>query len=216
MAILQNTLIGRAKRSIGGVTFSTWKGLNVGKSKPVSVANPKTPAQVQRRSALTQVVSWYRSIPAIVNIGFAKLAIHKSAYNVFTGYNAKDAFLFTTPGVAVSQPLDIVVSKGTVGKVEIATAAYSALSHTVTATFLHAVLPVGGSNTDNVFLAVFDKTHETWIGGQMGADPRAAGSITIPVDDADVTVGDILGVYLFFKNPITAEVSDSAVTVIVV
>lgn len=34
MARVQNTLIGRASGSVGGATFTTWKGINVLKSKP--------------------------------------------------------------------------------------------------------------------------------------------------------------------------------------
>ena len=33
MAIVQNTLIGRARRSVGGTTFATWNGLNILKAK---------------------------------------------------------------------------------------------------------------------------------------------------------------------------------------
>lgn len=54
MAIVQNPIIGQAKNQAGGMIFSNWRGLKVMRSKPLSVANPNTPAQqaVRRRTSL--------------------------------------------------------------------------------------------------------------------------------------------------------------------
>ena len=62
MARVQNTLIGKSSGSVGGATFSTWKGINVLKSKAITVANPKTVGQLTQRNRMTLMVSIFRLI----------------------------------------------------------------------------------------------------------------------------------------------------------
>ena len=51
MAVTQNPHIGRSKNAFATAVFTTWKGRNVMKGKPISVHNPDTPAQKKQRSA---------------------------------------------------------------------------------------------------------------------------------------------------------------------
>ena len=113
MAVVQNTLIGKSKQSVGGTTFSSWKGINVLKSKPVSVANPKSDLQVMQRSALQQIVSIYRVISIAVKKGWKKFAVQKSEYNAFTSNALKFAFDFAAPPVAELDPKLLKITNGT-------------------------------------------------------------------------------------------------------
>lgn len=114
MAVVQNTLIGKSKQSVGGTTFSTWKGINVLKSKPTSVANPQTDLQKMQRSALQQIVSIYRIINVAIKKGWKKLAVKKSEYNAFTSYSLKNAFDFDAPPVADLDPKLLRITNGTI------------------------------------------------------------------------------------------------------
>ena len=114
MAVVQNTLIGKSKQSVGGTTFSTWKGINVLKSKPTSVANPKTDLQLMQRSALQQVVSIYRLINVAIKKGWRKFAVQKSEYNAFTSDALTGAFDFTAPPAADLDPTLLKITNGTV------------------------------------------------------------------------------------------------------
>ena len=49
MAIVQNPLIGSARKSVGGMTFARVDGKNILRTKPFQVKNPKTQAQVDNR-----------------------------------------------------------------------------------------------------------------------------------------------------------------------
>lgn len=53
MAITQNPLIGRASGAYGGTVFTTFFNKNVIKTKPVTVRNPKTAAQIAQRNLMT-------------------------------------------------------------------------------------------------------------------------------------------------------------------
>lgn len=58
MAIVQNTLIGRAKRSVGNTTFSTLYGQNILKSKPIEVRDAKTELQLKYRALFAYCVGF--------------------------------------------------------------------------------------------------------------------------------------------------------------
>ena len=63
MAVTQNTHIGRSKNAFATAVFTTWKGRNVMKGKPISVHNPDTPAQKKQRSAFGATVQlWTREL----------------------------------------------------------------------------------------------------------------------------------------------------------
>jgi hypothetical protein len=49
MAIVQNPLIGSAKKSAGAITFTRVKGQNIIKTKPLTVKNPRTTGQTDNR-----------------------------------------------------------------------------------------------------------------------------------------------------------------------
>ena len=120
MSVLQNPIVGRMKQKIGGVVMSTWKGINVMRGKPLTVANPKTDPQLMRRSALRQIVEIARTIAAALNLGFKEQAVRKSAFNAFCGYNLRNAFNYTSPPVAALQPPNILVAQGTIASTQIA------------------------------------------------------------------------------------------------
>lgn len=114
MAVVQNTLIGKSRQSIGGATFSTWKGINVLKTKPTSVANPQSDKQMMQRSALQQMVAIYRIVSIGVKKGWKKYATQKSEYNAFTSNALKNAFNFDTPPVAELNPELLKITNGTI------------------------------------------------------------------------------------------------------
>ena len=211
MARVQNTLIGKSSGSVGGATFSTWKGINVLKSKAIEVANPQTQLQQNQRNRMALLVALFRLISSTVNIGFSKLAIQKSAYNAFVQANLLPAN-FT--GTAPSMDLDftkILVSKGTIGNAENVAVAGTNASATVTLTWDESPLPVGGSLTDQAIAAVYNETKDVWGFNVAGTATRDDETISVTMPEASATSDDLLG-YLFFRNPVTGEVSTSQFT----
>lgn len=114
MAVVQNALIGRSKQSVGGVTFSTWKGRNVLKGKAVSVANPKTTGQVAQRGAFANCVRFYATFKFVLQLAFIRLAGNITAANRFCKLNIKAFVAGSDPAVFVT-PADLVLSSGDLG-----------------------------------------------------------------------------------------------------
>lgn len=213
MAVVQNTLIGRSKRSIGGVTFSTWKGLNVAKSKPVSVANPQTPKQLMRRSALSQLVAIFRQVPAAVDLGFAKQAIKMSAYNAFVGANALTGFNFTAPPVATIVLANLIFSKGSMAITPSTSAQADVSVGAVDIEFDASVLGVGQSNADESTIVVHNRTTNQWLAIVQETN-RAAGAITVDIEEFPFVAGTLIDSWFFLTNPTTGISSDSVYNLI--
>lgn len=214
MARTQNTLIGRASGSVGGVTFSTWKGINVIKQKPETVANPQTNGQVQQRSGMAQMVAIFRAIATIVNIGFKKLAINMSAYNAFISANLVSAFDYTVAGIATFVPANLFTAKGTMESTVMTSVVADVSVGFVTFTWPTSATGLGQSVDDEANIAVLNITLNEWIFEEFtGARSDGTGGTTLP---ATWVAGNNLAGYCFFRNPLTDEVSDSSVNLITV
>ena len=207
MAVTQNTLIGRTRGSIGGVTFSKWKGLNVAKGKAENVQQPNTDAQLLQRSKMAIVVALYRSISAIVNTGFKSLAINMSEFNAFTSFNIKNAVAALSATTAELVYANILIAKGPLSPTAITALAGATAQNEVTISFNPALTAPDQSLTDDTLTVVINETNGD-ISFLGGADTRADGSTIVTMSE-DLTSGDVVHGYLFFLNESEFEVSDS-------
>lgn len=67
MSTTQNPVTGRMSGSFANATFQTQYGKNIMRSKPLTVRNPKSPAQVAQRARITVAGQLYKSIAAFIN-----------------------------------------------------------------------------------------------------------------------------------------------------
>lgn len=207
LSIVQNVVIGRSKQKIGNAVFTTWKGKNVLKSKPLTVENPKTDNQLMRRSALTQTVDYFRLISNVVSVGWKELAVGMSEYNAFTSNTLRNAFNYTSPPNATLLFDSIKISKGTIAGTSISSASASAATDEVTINWSLGTLQPGQSNTDKALIVVIDPV--TGAAGFVTNVNRSAetATVTCPYDFA---LAASLKVYLGFYNPTTLKAADSA------
>ena len=208
MSVIQNPLIGRAKQKLGGSVFTTWKGINVLKGKPLTVANPRTDNQVMRRSALEQIVAIGRTIAAAINLGFKEQAFQKSAFNAFVGYNLRNGFDYSAPPNAAIVPDNVLVSQGTISATPIIGIAAVASTDLVTATFSTVVTGPGQSTSDNARAVIYNQTEDKWF-APVTTSLRSTGTLAAAVPDGFMTAGDLVKCYLFFYNTASRKSSDS-------
>ncbi len=207
MAIVSNPLIGASKQKMGGAVFSTWKGKNVLKTKPASVANPKTPAQVAQRSAMKQAIAILRQAPDQIKKGFKRQAIGKSEANVFVGNILKNAFDFTTPGVATLIPGNILTSRGTMAPTQNTSITADRSDNLLTVNFAATADFASQNVADKALVSAYNTTKGEWTFGS-GYEARSTGSATAPMP-AGWEVGDSLQVFLAFYNQSSGGSSDS-------
>ena len=82
MGVIKRGILGGFSNKVGPVVGSSWKGIDVIKSKPVSVSNPNTPAQQAQRNALRAANVFFRSF-GLDNINRLNnaMAVRMSGYN---------------------------------------------------------------------------------------------------------------------------------------
>ena len=217
MSKVQNPIIGRSSGKFANAIFGTWKGINVLRSLPETVANPQTAAQMNQRNKNTSLVwasIWYR---AVYLIGFAKAAIKKSEFNVFMQQNFNQV---TTDGdfeIWPINPENIVLAQGTLGSYGIATA--TASGGDITVTWNPAPLYPSDSADDKVIIVIskaltpgtaIDK--KDYINSVQIFTPftnRSVGTRTF-ADTIGLVSGDTAYATLFFYNDVTKDVSNSA------
>lgn len=109
MARLPQGILGGVLGKVGNVVGSSWKGIPILKSRPLSVANPRTTKQVAQRTKMSNIVAFVQAILSSVikplNDRFAQQA---SGYNDFVRRNIH---LFTLPQPSPAADLKISVGK---------------------------------------------------------------------------------------------------------
>lgn len=209
MSVVQNTLIGRSRGSIGGVTFATWKGLNVAKGKPVSVANPNTEPQQIQRARLRKGVALYRANSAILNIGFRQQAIHKSAYNAFMSANMlTDAVNGGQSSPPYGDPLALRISKGSLTPTALTVDAASEGTSTVTVTYSD-VTTGDQFTTDQISISIYD-ANAVLLATVIEHENRSGLGTTVTTNRA-LVLGEKIYIHGFFSQASSGKVSDDFV-----
>ena len=208
MAKTQNTLIGRSSGSVGGATFSTWKGINVLKSKPLTVANPKTAGQVATRNMFTALVRLYREIANVVKIGFNSQAVKKSEFNEFlsTAMRAGLPIQIGATFLDWADLMDATIAKGSMAPTVADQIVVTAATSEVTIDW-PTDIGVGQSANDEFNLVIIDSLGVLRFSGtSLKLRNNAFWGDEI---GGALQVGDNLHIYYFFRNPETGDVNDS-------
>lgn len=210
-AVVQNPLIGRAKQSVAGTIFSTWKGINVLRSKPITVANPKTPRQLLQRAKLQATVAMYRQIPGFIQLGYRQQAVKKSEYNAFSSDVLRNGFVGATVAALAFLPLDILLAKGTMAPTEFTFGDIPAGNQEIDWDSAAPLQP-GQSNTDLFYAVQLGFSGDGVVESvRTSAAPveRSVGQILV-IDAANQAAGTPF-IYLFAVSQVDSGVSDSTV-----
>jgi hypothetical protein len=207
MSLVSNPLIGRAKQSMGGATFTTWKGLQVLKNKATSVANPKSEGQINQRARLSALVAIFAFLSAVVKKGFKEMAVGMSEFNGFTSANLKNTAVSAAGGVASVSWGDLLISKGSMPSTPIEAVTAENGDSIVQLDFSTALSAPQFSANDKTLVAVYNYTKQEW-GTAVGSETRDQGAVQVSMPSNLVT-GNVLKVYLGFYNELTGKVSTS-------
>jgi len=92
MGVIRRGILGGFSNKVGNIVGSSWKGIAVVKSLPLSVSNPRTAGQVLQRGKFKQLtVLASLLLSAIVKPLWDRFATNMSGYNAFISAN-RDAF----------------------------------------------------------------------------------------------------------------------------
>lgn len=205
MAIVQNTLIGRARNKVGGTVFSTWKGINVLKSKPLTVAQPPSDARTAQQSVIRQLNALGRQIIGTIRQAFNEVSARSTNWASWMKYNSPVAFDISG-AVASLRPNQITASRGTlVNPPAFDRGTVIVRSYPITWTDNSGQ---AGANASDQFVWVAI-TAAGEIYSSVTTDTRADEASTIVLPGA-TTVGSFTTIG-FFINVATKKASDSVV-----
>ncbi|MFA5419635.1 MAG: DUF6266 family protein [Bacteroidales bacterium] len=97
MAIVQNPITGRTRKSFGTAVFSKSYGNNTMRSKAMDVKNPRTEGQMRQRNKFSTTVELIRQVLPLINEVYAGSLTTMSPFNKVTSINVKNAFVGEPP-----------------------------------------------------------------------------------------------------------------------
>ena len=207
MGIIRRGILGGFSNKVGNIVGSTWKGIAVIKSLPLSVANPRTAGQVKQRqrfSKLTVVASLLLS--SIIKPLWDRFATGMSGYNAFISAN-RDAFQNNN----WIDDQKIVMSRGRILAPVITLAQVTGSNLVVT--IANPTFDRFGLPTDRIYVVGCDSQLTAFPAAQISNTSRGANptvQVTVPITSAG-SAGNIEVVYAGYLRADGSEVSTSTV-----
>ena len=216
MGVIKRGILGGFSNKVANVVGSSWKGINTMRALPLSVANPRTTAQVNNRNSFTYFSKLGSDVlSSIVQPLLNRDAKYMSGYNKFIKLNKEAYDLGGLEGWAQNPVISDGVLSATITN---ATATVGQTNIVVTAPTTLA--NAKDSATDKMFACVIEyPTADTDLSnakayGVGGSVARSAGSISVPVQA--ITSGHTYVVMLAYRSADGVETSETAVSVKVV
>ena len=213
MGIIKRGILGGFSNKVANVVGSSWKGINTMRALPLSVANPRTAAQVTNRNSFTYFSKLGSDVlSTIVQPLLNRDAKYMSGYNKFIKLNKIAYDLGGLEGWAQNPVISDGVLSSTITSVAV-TGGQSSISISAPTTLANAK----DSATDKMFACVVvyptgdtDLTNAKAY-GVGGTVARSEGSISVPVPT--ITPGNTYVVMLAYRSVDGAETSETAVSV---
>jgi hypothetical protein len=203
MGTIKQGILGGFSGKVGPTVGSSWKGIAVIKSKPLSVANPNTAGQQAQRGALSQIVIVARLLLSnLIQTYWNPFAQRMSGYNSFVSENIAqfDATGLVTPAGFYSQ-------RGSLLGQSVGNATAGAGANGIVIPWVNNAGQSDALATDEAVITIYNETQNYWL---VDAGNAVRSAATRTVTDAVMAQADVLHIYLGFSRPDVSKVSDSA------
>lgn len=211
MAKIKQGILGGFSGSVANVVGSSWKGIAVMKAKPLSVANPKTAAQVAQRAkfrAASDIASTDKS--AIIKPFWDRFASKMSGVNAWMSENIKHY-----DGNGLPDLTALVFSKGNIGAQTITNATFDTTNEDLVIEWNSSDIPTNGLSTDEMAAVVVQPDNSTYGIREAGLKVRSDGMIDMDFTGATPPQAGTY-VYLISKRPDGTIVSETARKIVTV
>lgn len=204
MARMLQGILGGLSGKIGNVVGSSWKGIPVLKTLPLSVANPKTAKQQAQRGAMASSVAFSKAIlVAVIKPLWDRFAQQQSGYNAWISSNIDK---FDTAGLNDAEGMTI--SEGSLTPAAINTAVATGGTATVDVNWTDNSGTGSAVATDSAYAVAFNAT--TGVIGQIAAVSSREDESTTIIMPADMVAGDEIVVWLAFRRADGTLVSNTS------
>lgn len=195
MAKMRQGIFGALKGKIGNLIGSSWKGIAYLKTKPVSVANPRTAKQIAQRSNMSMLVFVAQLLLSpVIKPLWDRFSVKMSGFNSFVRHN----MVRFVEGVFT----DFANFAISIGKMEstkfTASTTSDGANTSVTATWVNDSGNGFKLASDLSYLVVYNENRDEWFVSDANS-VRSSGSNTFVLGKI-LSSGFILHVYLAFKR----------------
>lgn len=204
MGKIKQGILGAISGKVGSVVGASWKGIATLRSRPASVANPRTAGQIAARTRFSALVAFASQIlGTIIKPMWDRFAQQQSGYNAFisTNYVAVDA-------EGNFDPTLIKTSKGKMDSTGIVSAIADISGNSIQATWTNDSGQGFKLATDRAYITVYNPVTNQVIGSSSLRDTRSSSTASVTVQSIQLT--DIWEVYLAFRRVDGTIVSDSS------
>ena len=203
MGKIKQGILGGFSGKVANVVGSSWKGIAVMKSLPLSVANPRTAAQIAQRTKFSYVTLFASSILAnIIKPLWDRFASQMSGFNDFVRTNID---LFTT--AVPSTYADLVISKGKMAAVNPSTISLTATNNHVSFHYSDHTVGAFELETDICYLVFYNETQDEW-GSKITTSPRGDGESSFQLVN-DPVADDVIHLWIAFRRTDGTVISDT-------
>ena len=204
MAITQNPLIGRASGTFGGAVFSKLYNKNIVRSKPVSISDAKSPAQLSQRAKFTAAHAFLSQIADFIALTYAPTSEERSGYSSAMSHFLRNNMTFVDPDWLVDFPSVILTAGPHPGLQSLSVVDPSCAGFDIV--WDNSSPPAGANDADIVSFVILIKTEGNPI-RYIEDETRntESTSLILPASLA----GETYHLFAFVTNPVGTIVSDS-------
>lgn len=175
MAVIKQGILGGFLGKVGSVVGGNFKGIATMRAMPLSVANPRTAAQVGNRTRFSYVTAFAGVIgTAFIQTYWNRKAQKMSGYNMFTSVN-KD--VFDSEGTFIRE--SVILSDGKIGAPEVTNAVFDISDQRLRATVDYNISGQRLSTDKLQFILVNPNGSFAWISPELPANTT---NLDIPCD----------------------------------
>jgi hypothetical protein len=204
MSKIPQGILGGMSGKIGGVVGSSWKGINVLKTKPLSVANPNTAEQIAQRTKFSNSVGFAKGILSdYIKPLWDRFSGQMSGYNAFVKANISK---FGNEVPTYSD--NLILGQGRMSSTSIDGISVSAGDASFDVTWSDDSGTGFKLSDDEAFCLVINETKKQ-IGKPITIKTRADAVITAVLPTA-TEAGDTVSAYLCFRRKDGTVVSQTS------
>ena len=108
MARLPRGIMGGISGKLGPLAGTSWKGINVASSLPVSTNHQPTPTQLIQREKFKTVSNFLNPLKQLLNESFNAQGKQQTGYNIAMSYHLREALLEQDNGFAINYAKSLV------------------------------------------------------------------------------------------------------------
>lgn len=193
MGIIKQGILGGFRGKVGSVVGGAWKGIATMRAMPLTVANPRTPSQVNNRDRNTAILALAQAVSiSFIRTYWNRFAKTMSGFNMFMSVN-KNVY---NPSTQVYDWASVIVSNGTITPPVVSAVSQPEHGY-VDVEFSYPLSDNTRLSSDVVSIVVVNGVRLT--GHAVDNISNTAGVWTVPVP-VGTEIGDLLCVYVVSRR----------------